>query len=202
MLSVRMTNIIESLRTCIRNKKYIICRKNINTITLSYTITRSFYGRQNADISPNMLAVLFYIKQNMNKFKGLNSLINNRNETNNTNDTNETNDNEVDITFKNKTLKAYCYTSKLSDDEEKDKRQKTLASKYNIDLLSNTMSLFEIHDFIKYCGKKYKEHQQKDQNQYIFTYTGVDDEHTPQFRKEKFHSKKSTINILILFMVL
>ena len=32
------------------------------------------------------------------------------------------------------------------------------------------MSLKEIHEFIEYCSLKYNEHQQKDKNQYIFTY--------------------------------
>ena len=154
------------------SNKNRVCRKKINTISLSYQSYIS-YGRRYTDITDEMTAILFYIGVNLNDFKRLYNL--------KLDSTILKLDQESDrfkplalykidqwnkiIIYKEdkRVLYARCYDENTEENDHNGENpngmKKSINTKrYIIELSSYDFSLDEINQFIQKCKQQHKDH--------------------------------------------
>jgi transcriptional regulator CtsR len=213
-LNIFMTMLLSSLLTGIINyvckeihykriKKYVveiletynITKKEYKIILSSRTIYSKYMVRCN-DITEQKLAVLYYIKKNINRYSDLYTVKQDYTKKGLSLYGAELANTKTELFYsisqsKEIELKReggdYIKVRSVEDTVDNNKEDKNVSNiKINDLILTTNRSLFYLKEFIEECIQLKLEEDQDDTNQYIYTYTGEDDERRLTYQKELF----------------
>lgn len=183
-VTFNLNTIIKKIHNFRRNPKYV-------EVSLSYMVHITKYGRSKTLITDDTVGILNYIRVNIYKLKGLYALSQDIGFQRYNSDADQYDylpiykiNQTGDVLIMDKDGKKLYIKTEITDDHEtgEDKMQSRITK---ITLFSTTMTLREIHDFVKLCSKEYTHSKIDNTQKYIYTLSGFDD-NIPKFRCEEF----------------